>query len=377
MHGPMWGRIVAHGCSTALLLVSLTHALAHAQYFTPDQCDECTLCGTCLKCCHEPPELWVINTRCAPRCCNLDEGFGKLRFQRYDAQCKRFVSESLESFLASEATMPSLFYVHGNYLEHSGAMKAFWQVYHKMRCCPGPKRLVCWSWPAQRVYRGLRVRKIILDNLRIKVVYAEYQGYYLARLLQQMSFSQRVMISGHSFGAIVATSAAHWMGGGQLRGLTLAGGTPNEQPNLRLSLISGAFDKDALYPGCRYGQAMVAVEKIMVTRNIRDSTLGIWKNVSYRNCSAIGTTGVNANRLGQYANKLCQITMTADVRRSHFLEPHLDSARMMSMLCCLAFPQCQECQCQECMPVAEKIDSAKQSDNTADNLSVNHAATDS
>ena len=326
----------------SLLLATFSCSSAHAQYCTPDQCDECSLCGTCLNCCHEPPEFWVINTRCAPRCCNLDEGFERIRFQRYDAHRGRFVAESLESFLATEATMPTLFYAHGNYLKHPGAMKAFWKVYHKMRCCPGPKRLVCWSWPAQRVYRGLRLRKMILDNLRIKVVYAEYQGYYLARLLQQMSLSQRVMLSGHSYGAIVASTAAHWLGGGQLRGLTLTGGEPVERPNLRIGLISGAFDNDALLPGCRYGQAMVAVEKALITRNIRDSTLKLWKKkISYRGRLAIGVTGLNANRLGQYSDKLCQITMTSDVRRSHYLDPHLDSRRMMSLLCCLAFPQCQ------------------------------------
>jgi hypothetical protein len=300
-----------------------------------------------LTCCHEPPEFWVINTRCAPRCRDLDKGFQKIRFQRYDTGCKRFVTESRESFLASEATMPTLFYAHGNYLEHPGAMKAFWQVYHKMRCCPGPKRLVCWSWPAQRVYRGLRIRKMILDNLRIKVVYAEYQGYYLASLLQQMSLSQRVMLAGHSYGSIVVSTAAHWLGGGQLRGLTLAGGEPIERPNLRVGLISGAYDNDALLPGHRYGQAMVAVEKILITRNLRDSTLKIWKKISYHGCPAIGVTGVNANCLGPTRDKLCQITMTSDVGRSHYLEPYLSSTRFMSMLCCLSFPpakfSCLDC----------------------------------
>ncbi|MGI9428196.1 MAG: hypothetical protein ACR2NM_06030 [Bythopirellula sp.] len=258
--------------------------------------------------------------------------------------------------------MPTLFYAHGNYLKHPGAMKAFWKVYQKMRCCPGPKRLVCWSWPAQRVYGGLRIRKMILDNLRIKVVYAEYQGYYLARLLQQMSLSQRVTLTGHSYGAIVASTAAHWLGGGQLRGLTLAGGAPVERPNLRIGLISGAFDNDALLPGYRYGQAMVAVEKAFITRNIRDRTLKIWKKTSHRGCLAIGVTGLNARRLGKFSDKLCQITMTSDVRTSHYLEPHLNSARMMSMLCCLAFPQCQVS-----MPLAEEASPAKKAARTAEN----------
>ena len=149
---------------------------------------------------------------------------------------------------------------------------------------------------------------------------------------------------------------------GQLRGLTLAGSAPVERPNLRIGLISGAFDNDALLPGYRYGQAMVAVDKALITRNIRDKTLKIWKKISYRGCPAIGVTGLNARRLGQYSNKLCQITMTSDVRRSHYLEPHLNSTRMMSMLCCLAFPQGEVG-----MPLAQEVNPAKKAAKTAKN----------
>ena len=328
----------------ALLLVgALSAAVAQAQYCTPDECDECNLCNGCLNCCHEPPEMWLINTRCVPRCNNLDNGFERISYKRYDAKCGRFVTESRESFLTGEATMPSLFYVHGNTLKHQGAMKGFWRVYQKMRCCPGPKRLVCWSWPAQRVIKGLPIRKMLMDNLHLKLTYSEYQGYYMAKLVQQMSLSQRVMLSGHSYGAITASAAAHWLAGGSLRGLTLEGGEPVQRPNLRLGLISGSFDNDALLPGHRYDQAFVAAEKVFITRNIRDSTLKTWPNISYRGRRALGVTGLNANRLGPHRHKLCQKTMTVDVNRSHYLKPHLKSTRFVSMLCCLSFPASMDC----------------------------------
>ena len=105
----------------------------------------------------------------------------------------------MDSFIAQEASMPTMFYMHGNTLKHDGAMKQCWSICKKLRCCPGKKRLVFWSWPAQRVYKTerLRVREMIQKNLRIKYVYAEYQGYYLAKLVQRMSLSQRVMLAGH------------------------------------------------------------------------------------------------------------------------------------------------------------------------------------
>jgi hypothetical protein len=346
---------------TLLLVAALSTLTAQAQYCTPDECDECQLCNNCMNCCHEPPEMWLINTRCVPRCNNLDNGFERISYKRYDAKCGRFVTESRESFLAGEAAMPSLFYVHGNTLKHKGAMKGFWRVYEKMRCCPGPKRLVCWSWPAERVIKGLPIRKMIMDNLHLKLTYSEYQGYYMAKLVQQMSLSQCVMLSGHSYGAITVSAATHWLAGGRLRGLTLAGAEPVERANLRLGLISGSFDNDALLPGHRYDQAFVAAEKVFITRNIRDSTLKTWPKISYRGRRALGVTGLNANRLGPQRHKLCQKTMTVDVNRSHYLKPHLKSTNFVSMLCCLSFPACKDCvnltadQQAPSKPVAESI----------------------
>lgn len=329
----------------AVLSLSLTATAVYGQYCTPDQCDECNLRSCSQRCCHELPELWLVNTRCAPRCKNLDSGFDRLIYKRYDRKCCRWIRESRESFLAQESTMPTLFYAHGNSLNHKNAMKGFWQVYCKMRCCPGPKRLVCWSWPAERVFKTerLRVREMIEKNLRIKYVYAEYQGYYMAKLVDQMSLSQRVMMSGHSYGGIITSSAAHYLGAGCLRGLTLAGSAAVERPQLRVAVISGAYDYDMLNPGNRYGQAFVAAEKIFVTRNIKDSTLKKWPKTSWCGKRAIGVIGVNANRLGVYRDKLCQQTMTVDVGKSHYLKPHLKSVRFVAALCCLSFPQCNTC----------------------------------
>ena len=356
--------------TAGLLAGAICATFASAQYCTPDQCDECNLWKCCQKCCHELPEMWLINTRCAPRCRNLDAGFNCLTFKRYDPCCCRFVKESLESFIAQEATMPTLFYVHGNSLDHKNAMTGFGQVYHKMRCCPGKKRLVCWSWPAERVYKtkGLCVREMIEKNLRIKYVYAEYQGYYMAKLVQQMSLSQPVMLSGHSYGGITSTAALHWLGGGCLKGLLLHGGAPVERANLRGAVISGAFDFDMMNPGNRYGQSFVAAEKIFVTRNIHDKTLKKWPKISWRNCPAIGVIGINANRLGQYRSKLCQQTTYPENGRFHYLKPHLDNVRFVSALCCLSFQNATNCvpmagkeKLQTCEQFSENSDKSKRS----------------
>jgi len=338
------GRVLRFS-ALALALVLLFSGSALAQYCTCDECDECNLRTCSLNCCHELPELWLVNTRCAPRCSNLDAGFDCITYKRWDRDCCRWVRESLESFLAEEATRPTLFYSHGNSLNHKNAMKSCWLIYKRMRCCQGKKRLVFWSWPAERVYKteGLRVREMIRKNLRIKYVYSEYQGYYMAKLVQQMSLSQRVMISGHSYGAISAAAALHYLGGGCLKGLTLEGGRAEERPNLRAAIISGAFDNDMMIPGHRYGQSFVAGEKIFITRNINDKTLKKWPKTSWTGRQAMGVTGINANCLGVLRPKLCQQTMWPEVGRSHYLKPHLRTSKFVSALCCLSFPKCEQC----------------------------------
>ncbi len=328
-----------------LALLAVYPTVAAAQYCTRDECDECNLWNCCLRCCHELPELWLVNTRCAPRCSNLDAGFNCIRFKRWDRCRCCWVKESVESFIAQEASMPTLFYSHGNSLNHKNAMKSCWLIYEKMRCCPGRKRLVFWSWPAERVYKTerLRVREMIKKNLRIKYVYSDYQGYYMAKLVDRMSLSQRVMVSGHSYGAISAAAALHYLGGGCLKGLTLAGAKPVERPNLRAAIISGAFDNDTMIPGHRYGQAFVAAEKILITRNCHDKTLKKWPKTSWTGRPAIGVTGINANCLGDLRPKLCQQTVYPEVGRSHYLKPHLKTTRFVSALCCLSFPNCSQC----------------------------------
>lgn len=316
-------------------------APARAQYCTPDECDECSLCDRCLNCCNDPPEFWVINTRCTNRCRNLDAGFERISYKRYDRECCRWVTESRESFLAQEANMPTMFFSHGNSLKHSGAMESAWELYHRLKCCPGTKRLVFWSWPAQRVHKGIRIRQMIEKNLRTKYVYAEYQGYYQAKLVQMMSLSQRTMMAGHSYGGIQAAVAAHLLGGGCIRGLMLEGGMAVERPNLRVGIISGAFDYDMMNPGHRYGQSFVAAEKVFNTRNIHDRTLRKWPKTSWRGCEAIGKVGINANRLGEYRHKLCQMTTHPEVGSSHYLGPHLQkNARFVNALCCLSYGCC-------------------------------------
>ena len=305
----------------------------------------------CCLCEHSEPLLWVVSSRCAPRCSGLDAGFDRLTFQRYDSCSKRFIDETLESFLAAQANIPTLIFSHGNSLDSEAAMEACWKVYNRIKVCPGPKLLVFWSWPAEILYTRPLIRPISLarKNIKAKYVYAEYQGYYIAKLTNLMSLSQPLTLSGHSYGGVTVICALHYLGGGCLNGLTLPEGVAAERPNLRAAIISGALDNDAMYPGYRYGQAFAPVETFYTTYNDRDSTLKRWPTHSFRGQEAAGYTGICASRLGPYAHKLDQDRLTDDVKRSHYMRPHLASAKMISAVCRTAFnSDVTSCACSKC-----------------------------
>lgn len=218
-------------------------------------------------------------------------------------------------------------------------MESGWTVYERIRACPGPKMLVLWSWPAEILYTKPLIRPIELarKNIRAKYVFAEHQGYYIAKLADQMSRAQPLTLAGHSFGGVTVICASHFLGGGELNGLVLENAAPVERQNLRVAVISGAVDNDAMYPGYRYGQSFAPLETFYTTYNDRDATLKRWPTHSVRGQEAAGYTGICASRLGPYSHKLFQQWLTEDVGRSHYMQPHLASNQMIAAICKTAF----------------------------------------
>jgi pimeloyl-ACP methyl ester carboxylesterase len=315
--------------------------------------------SSCETCPHSIPELWVVNSRCAPRCTGLDAGFEQLTYERWDEQRCVFVRETRESFLVAQANIPTLLFSHGNTLTHEQAMNSCWKIRERLRACAGRKMMVYWSWPAEILYTKPLIRPLDLlkRNLQAKYVYSEYQGYYIAKLANMMSTAQPLSLGGHSYGGVCAICALHYLGGGELNGLVLEGGAPVERPNLRAVIVSGALDNDSMYPGYRYGQTFAPVETFYTTYNVRDSTLKRWPKYSFRGQEAAGYTGICAARLGPYADKLFQQKLTEDVGKSHYIRPHLASDRMITAVCNTAFPshEFMPCGCQYCTELAAKL----------------------
>lgn len=296
--------------------------------------------ATCNQCF---TELWVISSRGAPKCSNLDVGFEYLNYQKWDSACNVFQSSNREELLQCESEMPSLLFVHGNSLDAEESMSLCWDVHRRVKRCSGPKRLIFWSWPSEAVYKRPLIRpvKTIRKNVNAKYTYAENQGYYISKLANMLSLSQPVTLGGHSFGGLAVVSALHYLGGGVLNGRTGQDATTLQRSNLRAAIVAAAIDNDALYPGCRYGNALMPVESFLTTFNPRDSILRRWPTLSSRGKEAVGFTGICASRLGCSSHKLIQVNMTEETGRAHDMRSHLASARMISAICRTAFPEFQ------------------------------------
>lgn len=309
------------------------------------------------RCCCNELQVWMVSSRCAPRCQDLEQGFHDLQVERLDESCNQFINSDLASLLVAQADLPTLLFVHGNSLTHQDATQSCCELYRRLKCCIGPKMLIFWSWPAETVHTRslLRPIRLVRDNARVKYVYAERQGYYVARLTQLMSIDQPLTLGGHSFGGLVAISALHLLAGGQLAGTCLPELDLTQQgcEHLRAAIIAGALDYDALYPGGRYDRALHCVGKFYTTLNHRDVILKRWPVHSCRGQEALGLVGICPSRLGETGAKVIQDHVTCEVHNSHYMAEHLACPRIVQAICSLSTSPC-ECQMQRVEVVSDK-----------------------
>lgn len=286
-------------------------------------------------------ELWVINSRHAPQCGDLDLGFTRLAFSRWQPATGSFQAEGLGTFLASGSHLPTLIFTHGNGLTHDEAMQNCWLLYRKIAGRAAGARIVFWSWASEQVYTRPLRRPIELakKNVRTKYAYAENQGYYQAKLVEQLERGQAVTLGGHSLGCGVVASALHYLGGGVLNGRGLATTRTGRQENLRAVMLVAAFDNDVLKPGFRLSEALNVPESLYATFNPRDATLRRWTLLSARGRPAAGYSGINLASLGPDACRVSQESIADQLGREHGFAAHIANGRTVSKLCSLAFDE--------------------------------------
>lgn len=275
--------------------------------------------------------LWMVSTRGMPYC-SPQAHFSDLKFCVLDST-DTWQPTDLAAFLATDRTDAiTVFWIHGNRESAGEAQQQGMRIYRKLtRClaCDAPLRFVIFSWPADRVTCGP------IEDVRIKAGRTDAQSYYVASLIDQMGHDVPVSLAGFSFGARIATGAAHLLGGGILCGWTLDDRKHVERLPMHAALVAPALDNHWLLPGHRHGNALSQLAHLTVIYNSCDAALKRYRFIYGRgsNAQALGYTGVaGLGCLGIDRERIAQYDACCYVGKQHAWEPYTGSGALMSRL---------------------------------------------
>jgi hypothetical protein len=276
-----------------------------------------------------PQQLWLVSTREAPRCGNLEAGLEKISYQQLDlaGNCSRWIPSDAATFRESgDPAVPTTIMLHGNSTDSQWAINHGWSLYTRMQqCAQGrPFRLVIWSWPADRMLRRSR------PDVQLKVEWSDTESYYLARTLPQVKPGTPLGLIGYSLGCRSIAGALELLAGGQAGGRRLApeaiaAWSAGPARPMRRMLIAGAVDNDWLEPARPEGLASLAVERILVTRNGRDRVLRFYSRLyGPHGPEALGYLGP----AGPDGGKLEVVDVSCEVGRKHDWDRYLSAPEL-------------------------------------------------
>jgi hypothetical protein len=280
-----------------------------------------------------PQELWVISTRAMPYC-GAEVDPAAFDYRRVD-DCRQCIPADEAEFLASAAPgAPTIFFIHGNWIDRSMAIQEGWSLYHAIQraACERPFRLVVWSWPSERVEGGLR------HDAQIKAARSDVQAHYLALCLQRMSADVPVNLVGHSFGARTILGAMELLAGGTVSGRAMARDASRPRGPIRAVLIAAAVENGCLLPGRRDGLALGQLAGVLVTCNRSDPALKWYPRLYGRGGpEALGYTGPAClSWLGDEREKVETLNLSCSVG-SHDWIDYLCSSALRSRLASYSF----------------------------------------
>ncbi len=264
-------------------------------------------------------EVWLVCTRGAPVCGDLEAGCSQIQYWRLGPDHCWQAADAAVFHQGDRPDLPTTVFLHGNQLDADEAVEEGWCVYQQMEQAAGgrPFRLVLWSWPSQRVVRGIRA------DVLVKIDYSDAQSYYLARFLGDLRADVPVSLIGYSLGARAATGALVLLQGGSIadRCLPAAVVTQRAQNHpraMRIVLVAAACDAECLLPGQRDGLALGPVERMLVTTNPCDRVLKRYPRLYGRGGpEAMGAVGAYCCPQPGGCDKIETIDVACSVGRQH------------------------------------------------------------
>ena len=278
------------------------------------------------------PQFWLIDTRCAPGCGDLDAYLAKIAYWRDESPGggRWQVSDAAEFQASASPDVPTTVLIHGYDTSAGSAVEHGQEWFRLMRQQAGgrPFRLIVWSWPSDRLM--LRPR----PDLQIKVCRCDVEAYYLARLLSDLPKGTPLSLVGHSLGCRVASGALQLLAGGPVAGRSLARDALTAweiagHPPVRVIMLAPAMNADWLEPDCPCGLATRAVESILVVTNRCDRVLKWYSRLYGRHGpEAMGYVGP-ASTVG---DKLEVVDVACELGRKHNFDLYQESSPVRQRL---------------------------------------------
>ncbi len=264
-------------------------------------------------------QVWLLSTREAPVCGDLEAGRALIQYWRLGADAAWQAADAAAFHQGDSAALPTTIFLHGNRIDPDAAIEEAWCLYQHMQeqAAGRPFRLLIWSWPSERTVRGIRA-----DVLE-KADFSDAQSYYLARFLADVRPDVPVSLIGYSLGARAATGALDLLCGGSiadrcLPAEVLARTAPRNGRPYRVVLVAAANDADWLLPGHRDGQALALVERMLVTTNACDRVLRRYPRLYGRGGpEAMGAAGAYCDPQPGSCDKIEEIDVACSVGRPH------------------------------------------------------------
>ena len=276
-------------------------------------------------------DFWLINTRCAPGCGDLEAGLPRTTYSRLDESSGCWMASGAKAYQGSAVPgVPTTFLIHGNDTTAEWAVEhgAKWYGLMKQKACGRSFRLIVWSWPSEQVVRRHR------PDVQIKVRRSDVEAYYLARVLSDLPKGSPLGLVSHSLGCRTASGALQLLAAGPVAGRNLAPkalATWNNggHRHIRVMMLAPAMDADWLEPGCPRDRVRSAVESILVVANGRDHILKWYSHLYGRHGpEAMGYVGP-ASTLG---GKLKVVDVCCELGRKHDFDLHQVSSPVCQCL---------------------------------------------
>ncbi len=282
-------------------------------------------------------QIWLISTRSAPGCGDLEAGLSQIAYWRLDESCNcgTWQTSDAGAFQASALPgVPTTVFIHGYGTDHDWAVRHGNQLYGlmKQQACGHAFRLIVWSWPADHMgrYRA---------DVQAKICRSDVEAYYLARVLCGLPKGTPLSMEGYSLGCRTASGALELWAGGSVAGHSLApeilAAWQNAGPRpMRVIMLAPAMDTDWLEPCCPGGLAPLAVQRILVVTDGCDRAMKWYSRIYGRHGpEAMG----HAGPAGTAGGKLEVVDVCCEVGKKHAFDLYQDSSPVTQRLAWYTF----------------------------------------